>query len=316
MVRMKLRALWHVVAATALAVMVVVSAIVVWLRHDDPVPRFSERRGRIATVTLDSATVERGHIVQGARVYSTSGVALDLLIKRPAHGRPGPLVVLLGGHATGRSAARLVPDTRGRVVVALSYPYAGPHRMNPLEVLRWAPAIRRGLLDAPPAVQIALDYLLAQPYIDRREVHGMGASLGTPFMTVAAAIDPRITHVWSVHGAGNSRAMLTHNAKESVPDVLAPLTGFLADVLVAGPYLSPERWVGQVSPRPFHMINATADERLPRHTIMTLYDAAAEPKSLTWLPGLHVQRNRPEVVRGLVSAVFDRMDSETLPGDR
>ncbi len=293
---------------TALAVTVLLVALLE-LRRRDPVPDFPARRGRVASVSLDSATTEGAHIVQAARVQSTSGVALEMLIKRPASGTAGPLVLILGGHATGRDAARLIPDTRGRVVVALSYPYLGPHRMAGLEVLRWVPAIRQALLDTPPGIQLALDWLLEQTWVDAREVHGVGASLGTPFMTVAASVDDRVTHLWSVHGAGDSRAMLTHNARESVPSLLAPLVGALADILVAGPYLTPERWVGQIAPRPFTMLNATEDERLPRHTIQTLYDSAQAPKQLIWMPGKHVQRNRPEVVQALVNTVLDCMDT-------
>ncbi|MCU0625979.1 MAG: hypothetical protein MUF21_05760, partial [Gemmatimonadaceae bacterium] len=54
---------------------------------------------------------------------------------------------------------------------------------------------------------------------------GVGASLGTPFMTVAAALDPRITRLWSVHGAGDTRALLEHNSRKAVPEPLRPLAG-------------------------------------------------------------------------------------------
>lgn len=252
--------------------------------------------------------------MEAVTIVSSSGVTVPLLVKRPHLDGPAPLVLLLGGHATGREAARLIPDTRGRVVVALSYPYAGPHRMKGLEVLKWAPDIRRALHDTPPAIQLALDWLLQQPWVDAAEVHGVGASLGTPFMTVAAAIDPRITHVWSVHGAGQTRALLVHNARHSMPALLTPLAGALADVIVGGPFLTPERWVDRIAPRPFTMINATEDEKLPRHTVEALYEAAGEPKQLVWLPGQHVQPNRPEIVRALVTTLLERMEQRTELG--
>ncbi|WP_396222699.1 alpha/beta hydrolase family protein [Gemmatimonas sp.] len=278
------------------------------LRLDDPVPGFADRRGEVASVTRDEATVEEGHYIEAVTVRSTSGVTVPMLVKRPLADSAAPLVVVLGGHATGRDAARLIPDTRGRVVVALSYPYTGPHRMKGLEIFKWAPDIRQALHDTPPAIQLALDWLLQQPWVDAREVHGVGASLGTPFMTVAAALDPRITHVWSVHGAGQSRALLAHNARESMPHLLAPLAGALADVIISGPYLTPERWAARIAPRPFTMINATNDERLPRAAVEALYDAAQQPKTLLWMPGQHVQPNRPEVVRALVTTVLQRME--------
>jgi fermentation-respiration switch protein FrsA (DUF1100 family) len=281
------------------------------LRLDDPVPGFAARRGEVASVTRDEATVEEGHRIEAVTVRSTSGVTVPMLVKRPLADSAAPLVLILGGHATGRDAARLIPDTRGRVVVALSYPYTGPHRMKGLEILKWAPDIRQALHDTPPAIQLALDWLLQQPWVNAREVHGVGASLGTPFMTVAAALDPRITHVWSVHGAGRTRDLLAHNAQESMPALFAPLAGTLADVIVGGPYLTPEKWVQRVAPRPYTMLNATEDERLPRPAIEALYAAASEPKAIVWFPGKHVQPNRPEIVRELVTTVLTRMEKDT-----
>jgi len=281
------------------------------LRLDDPVPGFAARRGEVASVTRDEATVEEGHRIEAVTVRSTSGVTVPMLVKRPLADSAAPLVLILGGHATGRDAARLIRDTRGRVVVALSYPYTGPHRMKGLEILKWAPDIRQALHDTPPAIQLALDWLLQQPWVNAREVHGVGASLGTPFMTVAAALDPRITHVWSVHGAGRTRDLLAHNAQESMPALFAPLAGTLADVIVGGPYLTPEKWVQRVAPRPYTMLNATEDERLPRPAIEALYAAASEPKAIVWFPGKHVQPNRPEIVRALVTTVLTRMEKDT-----
>jgi fermentation-respiration switch protein FrsA (DUF1100 family) len=295
------------VALVAGVVVLGVAGSLVWLRLKDPVPHFDARRGQVADVQRDGVTVEDGHRLEAVTVRSSSGMAVPMLIKRPDRDGAAPLVLLLGGHVTGRDAARLIPDTQGHVIVALSYPYLGPHRMKGLEIFRWAPDIRQALVDTPPAIQLALDWLLQQPWVDAREVHGIGASLGTPFMVVAAARDPRITHLWSVHGAGRSRDLLEHNAKATLPAAVAPLAGFLADIIVGGPYLTPERWVAQVAPRPFFMLNASADERLPRHTIEALYAAAQQPKSITWFPGGHVLRSRPEIVQGLVTTVLDRM---------
>ncbi len=289
------------------ALLALIGGGLIWLRFDDPVPRFAARRGQVAEVEHDGHTLEAGHRLEQVTLRSSSGLTVQMLIKRPLADAPAPLVVVLGGHVAGRDAARLIPDTQGRVIVALSYPYLGPHRLKGLEVLRWAPDIRRALVDTPPAIQLSLDWLLKQPWVNAREVHGIGASLGTPFMVVAAAQDQRITHLWSVHGAGRSRELLTHNAKANVPTVLAPLAGFLADIIVAGPWLTPEKWVGRVAPRPFTMLNALDDEKLPRADIEALYAAAGQPKSITWFPGGHVMRSRPEVVRALVTTVLDQM---------
>jgi dienelactone hydrolase len=179
-------------------------------------------------------------------------------------------VLILGGHHAGRDAARVIPDTRGHVVAALAYPYRGTHKpRGTLEVLRIAPAVRRASVETPLAVRLALDWLLAQPWVDTTRVEAVGASLGVPFMSVAAATDLRITRLWAVHGAGRSRDLLAHNARPFVPTrPLRALAARAADALVAGERLTAERWIGRVAPRPVVLINAEEDERLPRPAIL------------------------------------------------
>jgi hypothetical protein len=280
-------------------------------RYRDPTAPAPSTRPPLAQVTVGAADTVEGHLVEPVRLRDARGLTVELLLKRPLETDSGgrvPVVLILGGHHAGRDAANYIPDTRGRVVAALSYPYTGKHRLSAWGAVRAAPAIRRALLDTPPAIQLALDWLLAQPWADTTRVEGIGASLGVPFMTVAAAQDPRITRLWAVHGAGDALRLLSHNTRRYVR--LKPARWLVVRAthrLVAGAQLTPERWVARVSPRPFVMINATEDERLPREAILELYDAAREPKQLIWLPGKHVQRNRPEIVRALVDTVLARM---------
>ena len=212
--------------------------------------------------------------------------------------------MLLGGHVTGRDAVRLVPATRGAVVASLAYPYRGEHRVKGLRVVRHVPAIRDAVLDTPPAVMLALDYLVARPDVDRRRVEGVGVSLGAPCMVIAGALDPRLTRVWAIHGSGGSYGPLERNLRRSIPSAAprAAVAG-VAALLIAGPRLAPERWVGRIAPRPFVMVNARDDQRMPRALVERLYASARPPKSLIWVPGGHV-RSRPEVVRPLVDTVL------------
>ena len=284
-------------------------------------PDMLARRSRLVASTRERPDTVDGHLVEPVRLRAASGLEVELLLKRPlATARPGvtvPVVVLLGGHHVGREAAAYIPDTHGRAVAALSYPYHGAHRLSAVGALKAAPDIRRAVLDTPPAVMLALDWLLAQPWADTTRVEAIGASLGTPFMTIAAALDRRVTRLWSVHGAGDNDRLLRHNTRPYVR--LKParsLAARYAGRVVAARELTPERWVARVAPRPFVMINSTEDERLPRSAILALYDSARPPKELVWLPGRHVQRSRPEVLRALVAAVLERMDAPapSVPG--
>jgi hypothetical protein len=275
-------------------------------------------------VRQDSLSVERADLVQPVRLRAANGLVVDLLVKRPAPpadtaGAPPeprwPLVLIIGGHQAGREAARLIPETRGHVIAALSYPYHGDRRLSPGALLRNAPAIRRAAFATPTAIQLALDWLLAQPWVDTLHVEGVGASLGVPFMAVAAAHDARIGRLWLVYGAGQHYRLLSHNVRPLIR--LKPVRAVAKQAVftyMAGRRFSPERWVGHVAPRPVVMINALDDERLPRASVLALYDSARAPKELIWLPGKHIQRSRPEVLRALVATMLETMQREPLAG--
>ena len=109
----------------------------------DPTPRILERRSRLVAWQASRAESIDGHWVQTVHLAAASGLEVDLTVKRPgsdsaaldAGSHSGtawpaspaavrrPLVVLLGGHRTGKDAVELIPDTHGTVVVALAYPF-------------------------------------------------------------------------------------------------------------------------------------------------------------------------------------------------
>ena len=280
----------------------------------DPAPRFAARRSRLVEVAEEPAPAEAGHVARLVRLRAASGLEVALAVKEPApagadgaRGRRRPVVVLLGGSRTGRDAVKLIPETRGAIVAALSYPYPGDPRLKGLKVLRQAPAIRGAVLDTPPAILLALDYLLARPDVDPARVELVGVSFGAPFVVIAGALDQRVARVWSIHGSGESYAPLELNVRRKIPfrPASAAIAG-LANVVIAGPRLAPERWVTGLAPRPFIMVNAADDERLPRASVELLYREAAEPKEMIWVAGRHV-RAEAAVVRPLVELVLDRV---------
>jgi dienelactone hydrolase len=222
--------------------------------------------------------------------------------------------LVLGGHERGRGAAALIGDTRGAIFASLEYPFDGDHRAKGFAVLAQVPAIRRALFDTPPAVQLALDYLLARPDVDPDRVELVGASFGTPFATIAAARDPRITRLWLAHGGGDVWSLIDLGLQKEIGNrFLRWPVSHLAYTLANGPNFTPEKWIARVAPRPVVMLNATEDEKIPRRTVEVLYAAAGEPKELVWMPGLHMQGSRPDVLRQLIDAVMERTDLTPKP---
>jgi dienelactone hydrolase len=288
------------------------AATTAWLLRD-PTPRFNARRSALTDArelppTRDGTTLE-----QDVELAATSGLRVELAIRRPAGDEATPIrrpiFIVLGGAVRGKDAGKLIGDTRGAIFASLKYPYDGKLKATgAMEVLAQVPAIRRAFYDTPPAVQLALDYLLARPDVDSTRVELVGASFGAPFAAIAAARDTRVTRLWLAHGGGDSYALLEHNLQRDIPNATlrSPLA-HLANVLISGPRFTPEAWVGQVAPRPVIMLNAEDDEQIPRASVELLYAAAGAPKELVWLPGQHMQGNRPEVIEALIDAMVTRI---------
>lgn len=272
---------------------------------------FIQRRG-----VLVSAEVRPDHPPVGAflsetvRITANTGLTVDLRVLRPrGQTRPLPLVVLLGGHRTGRNAVEVVGDPGQLVVAALDYPYHGPDEVRGWrQAVAAVPLIQRGLLDTPPAISLALDWLERQPWVARQKVEIVGVSLGAPFAATAGALDQRFRRVWIVHGGAGNRDWIEHNLRDRVKnDWLRAQAATLVYLLAYGRSFDTAKWVERIAPRPLIVIGAKNDERLPRSMVERLYAAAGEPKELIWTEGGHINPDHPEVVRQLLEIVRSRI---------
>jgi hypothetical protein len=275
----------------------------------DPGPRFLERRSQLASIVEEPPVLGGQSSIQQVRLTATSGLAVDVAVRRQLSdsGRRLPVAVILGGHLTGAAAAALVGETPGVAVAAMSYPFTGNPRPGTLTFLREIPKIRAAFLDTPPALMLVADYLYGRADIDTSGIEAVGVSLGAPFVTIAAALDTRFTRVWALHGSGGSYAPLEASMRRTLEFAPARmLSAAIANVIIAGPRLAPERWAPRISPRPFIMVNASDDDRLPRAAVDALYHGAAEPKEMIWMSGRHI-RGDAETIGRLVKIVMDRM---------
>lgn len=229
-------------------------------------------------------------------------------------GKRLPAMVVLGGHLTGAQAAKLVGATPGVVVVAMSYPFDGNPQPSALTFLKQIPAIRGAFLDTPPALMLVADYLMRRPDVDTSRIEAVGVSLGAPFVTIAGALDTRFSRVWALHGSGGSYAPLEASLRSTID--IAPLravSAAVASLIIAGPRLAPENWVARIAPRPFIMVNAEADERLPRDAVQSLFASAAHPKEQIWMSGGHIHGDA-ETIKRLVRIVLDRVRENDFDG--
>jgi hypothetical protein len=239
---------------------------------------------------------------------------VELALRLPHERLPhSPLLVILGGQETGRAAVEVIPDTRGVVVAALSYPFGTvPHR-DGLQLAFALGRIQRGILDTPPAVLLAIDYLLARPDLEIEQVELAGISFGAYLAAVPAALDPRVKRLWLIHGSGDPAAVLEAGLRKRIPwSVLRQGLASLLATVAAAHHLSPEYWVARIAPRSLVVVNARADTALPPNAVRVLHESLAPPYEVLWTPGDHVHPKRPETIRAITDMLFERIGTVSI----
>jgi dienelactone hydrolase len=284
-----------------------------WLRWESSLPRddwFGERHGRIDTVQAETSTVEYEQLSESVRLVSDTGLKVSFRVIRKAEpGARVPVLLILGGHRTGKDAVDLFGDVGERAIVGMDYPYDGPEKVRGfVNTTRTIPLARQAILDTVPAISLVLDWLLAQPWVDPDRVVIVGASFGVPFAAAAAAREPRISGAILVHGAADNRLWLEVQVARRIDNGLLhyPLS-VLLNWIAYGPVYDTPRYVAMISPRPVVIVGATEDERTPPGQAELLFESAGDPKRLRYTEGLHIQPNRADIVADLLQIADEEL---------
>lgn len=304
------------------AVVALVTAVgALWLLRD-PEPRFRERRSELIAVDSSATMLDETAEVKDYSLLAKSDLRVEIRIRRPitdlhADTVRRPLYVILGGQQRGKEAGALIGEPRGLIFASIEYPFHGDADADGFALVRQVPAIRQAIFDTPPAVMLALDYLLSRKDVDTTRVELVGASFGAPFAVIATALDPRVTRLWLAHGGGKPYRLINRGLEREIENgALRAMAAGAANMFASGPRMAPEKWIARVAPRPVIMLNAQDDERIPREAVDALWDAAREPKELHWLPGRHMQGNRPETLEQLIERMLAIAASADSTADR
>ncbi|SES84466.1 hypothetical protein SAMN04488587_1224 [Methanococcoides vulcani] len=120
---------------------------------------------------------------------------------------------------------------------------------------------------------MASDVLRDQPEIDGSKIAMLGSSNGGRFAIIATSIDESISGVIGISTSGYGSDSLD---REEVIDQAA------YDLYIS---IDPDNYVGNISPRPFVMINSLNDTIIPYYTAMRTFGKAEEPKSFGTVDG-------------------------------
>ena len=284
----------------------------IWPILSDPSDGFFERKGRLERVEVTREWQTADSRYQNLALHSSSGLAVEAMIRRPLDAAgPRPLVILLGGYGTGRRAAQLVTEPAGVVVASISYPYQGERDIDGLSLLWNLDEIQQAMFDITPAVLLMLDYLAGQPYVDKQRIELVGVSFGAFFVSIPGAMDERFNRVWLVQGAADPEAIYEYMLRDRISfDPLRIVAAKLVYFVTGSGYLKPERWVGRISPRPVVVINSHDDTSYPPASVAKLHAALREPYRIRWLEGEHVTPGRTEIVRKISNQIVSSIAAQ------
>jgi len=268
-----------------------------------------ERRGTL--MGQDVVTSETDAIVsEQVGLWSSTGLSVELRVLRPASSEPLPVLIMLGGHDTGRDAVDLVGEPDGVAFVALDYPYtANQHPDGFWESIGIVDDIQRAFLDSPPALSLTLDWLLEQPWVDPAKVNLIGLSLGVPFTAAAGALDERFSRVWLLHGGGDNVSWVSHVGRKRIKsETLRRIAARGALLLVYGNTFDTPRWILDTAPRPVVLVMARDDDYVPKEAQQPLIDVAGNDHvELIWTEGMHIGPKRTFELQQLLGIVLSKV---------
>ena len=295
------------IVGVLLAVFVVYCIELAVPKHD----YFTTRTGSL--LNHDSAeNVRSGNVHESVRLESSTGLQIDMRVLRPmtAADELLPVLILLGGYETGKDGVDLVGDPDGMAFAAIDYPYQGEQALDGFwESSSAIPAVQKAFLDSPPAVSLAVSWLLQQSWIDPERIELVGVSLGVPFAAVAGAVDERISRVWLMHGGADNVSWVAHNARDRIEnDFLRGLVARVALFAVYGNSFQTQRWIPEIAPRPLIIVAARSDDFVPRESQQAFIQAAnAENVELIWTEGRHIGPRRRQELQQLLEIVTQRI---------
>jgi len=252
----------------------------------DYVPYFSDHKGQLISVEERSDEVGDEHIVRELILRDDRGLVVRAVVKIPrAPSLPRAAIISLGGLQSGARALEYLRDTGDFVVLAMDFPFEGKRSgLSTLEFFRCLPAMRRALLDTPPATMLGVDYLRGLPEVDPNRVWLVGGSLGALVAPAIAATDERIAAVALLFGAGDLRSVVEANFPG--PRLVRRPLAWIFSALVSP--MEPLKYIGRIASRPVFMLNGSGDPRMPVHCSRLLHDAAGDPKTIRWIDAGHV----------------------------
>jgi dienelactone hydrolase len=263
---------------------------------------FHERKGALDEVKVSVVGSDSLFERSWLTLKNAEGLTVDcgMLVPR-SQGKRHPVIILLGGKATGKHAIDYAIGVDDVIIVAPDYPYDPKDSYTLMEFLTEVPAMRSALLDMVPSVMLVMDYLWQRDDVDTTKIVLLGYSFGAPLVPPIVVHDRRATVAALVYGGGDLNSLIRHNVRRYEGPATSTFVAALGALLLRP--IEPLRYAEDISPTPLIMINGTHDEQIPSANAQLLYEKAREPKNILWLESRHVHPQNVDLTRRIVETL-------------
>lgn len=236
-------------------------------------------------------------LLEKSESYALYNLSIDLdpkplhaYIRIPNKSKNFPIVIILGGMMTGKSAVNYAYGVTNVVLAAPDYRYNPRNDYNILtifyDMIEAYEALYMQIVDN----LLIINYLKSWTNNEKQNLSILGYSFGVPFALATAAVNNDIDHLALIYGGADLKFLLHNN--------LNLYNNFLDDILVNIIWLhvitfEPEQMASQIKSEPVLLINGLKDEKIPEIAAKKLHDAIKVSKTALWVDSKHVHpRNK------------------------
>jgi pimeloyl-ACP methyl ester carboxylesterase len=299
------RAMKKALSSFALFTVILVSTLAAWAaweRNRDPLGAIDRDLGSLF-VLQDSSfafSTDAGEqrTIREMTLQSATGEQVRIALSLPQTQRAGPrpVLVILGGFASGRQSLNYVPEHGDNVLVGYEYPYR-KRSLKPGQIPAEVFAVRRAVIRVPAQVVALTRWLHAHEWADAQRTSLLGFSFGGFFVPsiwrVAECQDMRFAAVSMGFAGVDVDALLRQNLKLQ-PDWVRHCVAWLAATSIH--VVEPQKHVGHLTGNVL-LINGAHDEMIPMSSALRLQEMVPKPKTIVNLDTHHLNRRNPALVR-------------------
>lgn len=268
-----------------------------------------DRKGTIASFHLTPAEESRTTRTFDFLLKSTRGDSISGRIRFPVGRGPFSAALLCVGIETGKEVISMIEGQENLVLMAVDYPFEGSLDFSGWGAVSTVFRLRAMAGKTIPLLLNCLDWLFDHPSVRKDEVSVVAVSFGVFTGLPAAVIDQRVRRLIVVQAGGSLSTVISHNAKRWGSPLPGWVSGWLGGAILS--HYEPTKYAAYLSPRPLIMINGEEDSYFPRESAEALFDAARDPKEITWHKSDHIMPGEKERIRELTNIIARRVYGET-----